>query len=203
MTERTGGGTCHNDKPSHLKGSRGGGCVVWLFLAFSFCCWGKNSRGRGRGTIFFTFRFAFSFAWSLTLPFLAFAFTFAFTFAFGNVRVNRIVVSNIPVFIWVSRDPRGTRRGTKRSGARGTDRGNPWLLLPRGMAAWYEFWEKGVCVPAGGATTRSGVRYRYRNVREGGERSGDRVEGGGGERIRRRDRDTWRVRERRGRVGMW
>ena len=62
MTERTQGGTCHNDKPSHVKGSRGGGCVVWLFLAFSFCCWGKDSRGRGRGTIFFTFRFAFSFA---------------------------------------------------------------------------------------------------------------------------------------------
>ena len=62
MTERTGGGTCHNDKPSHLKGSRGGGCVVWLFLAFSFCCCGKDSGGRGRGTIFFTFRFAFSFA---------------------------------------------------------------------------------------------------------------------------------------------
>ena len=40
-------------------------------------------------------------------------------------------------------------------------------------------------------------------MREGGERSGDRVEGGGGERIRRRDRDTWGVRERRGRVGMW
>ena len=55
------GGTCHNDKPSHLKGSRGGG-VVWLFLAFSFGCWGKDSGGRGRGTIFFTFRFAFSFA---------------------------------------------------------------------------------------------------------------------------------------------
>ena len=60
--KRTQGGTCHNDKPSHLKGSRGGGCVVWLFLAFSFCCWGKDSGGRGRGTIFFTFRFAFSFA---------------------------------------------------------------------------------------------------------------------------------------------
>ena len=47
MTERTGGGTCHNDKPSQLKGSRGGGCVVWSFLAFSFCCWGKNSGGGG------------------------------------------------------------------------------------------------------------------------------------------------------------
>ena len=107
------------------------------------------------------------------------------------------------MFIWVSRDPRGTKRGTKRSSARGTYRGNPWSLLPRGMTAWYEFWEKGICVPAGGATTRSGVRYRYRNMREGGERSGDRVGGGGGGRIRRRDRDTWRVRERRGRFGMW
>ena len=47
MTERAEGGTCHNDKPSHLKGSRGGGCVVWLFLAFSFGCWGKDSPGEG------------------------------------------------------------------------------------------------------------------------------------------------------------
>ena len=59
----------------------------------------------------------------------------------------------------------------------------------------YECWKKGICVPARGATTRSGVRYRYRNMREGGECSGDRVEGRGGGRIRRRDRDTWRVRE--------
>ena len=36
MMERTEGGTCHNDKPGHLKGSRRGGCVVWLFLAFHF-----------------------------------------------------------------------------------------------------------------------------------------------------------------------
>ena len=67
----------------------------------------------------------------------------------------------------------------------------------------YECWKKGICVPARGATTRSGVRYRYRNMREVGECSGDRVEGRGGGRIRRRDRDTWRVRERRGRFGMW
>ena len=112
MMERTEGGTCHNDKPGHLKGSRRGGCVVWLFLAFPFGCWGIDSRRRGRGTIFFTFRFAFSFAWSLTLSFLALAFAFAFTFAFGNVSVGRIVVSNIPVFIWVSSDPwGGGRRG--------------------------------------------------------------------------------------------
>ena len=81
------------------KGSRRGGCVVWLFLAFPFGCWGIDSGRRGGGTIFFTFRFAFSFAWSLTLSFLALAFTFAFTFAFGNVRVGRIVVSNIPVVL--------------------------------------------------------------------------------------------------------
>ena len=35
------------------------------------------------------------------------------------------------------------------------------------------------------------------------EYSGDRVGGGGVGRIRRRDRDTWRVRERRERCGMW
>ena len=40
-------------------------------------------------------------------------------------------------------------------------------------------------------------------MRERGEWSGDRVGGRGGGRIRRRDRDTWRVRERRGRFGMW
>ena len=92
----------------------GGGCVVWLFLAFPFGCWGIDSWRRGRGTIFFTFRFAFSFAWSVTLSFLALAFTFAFTFAFGNVSVGRIVVSNIPVFIWVSSDPWGTKRSSAR-----------------------------------------------------------------------------------------
>ena len=52
-------------------------------------------------------------------------FTFAFTFAFGNVRVGRIVVSNIHVIHregwgrgWVNSDP----WRTKRSGARGTYR---------------------------------------------------------------------------------
>ena len=90
--------------------------MVGLFLAFPFGCWGIYSGRRGGGAIFFTFRFAFSFAWSLTLSFLALAFTFAFTFAFGNVRVGRIVVSNIPVIHregwgrgWVSSDPWGRR----------------------------------------------------------------------------------------------
>ena len=57
--------------------------------------------------------------------------------------------------------------------------------------------------PGGGCDYEEWGQVPVRNVREGGERSGDRVEGGGGERIRRRDRDTWGVRERRGRVGMW
>ena len=168
--------------------------MVWLFLAFPFGCWGIDSRRRGRGTIFFTFRFAFSFAWSLTLSFLALAFTFAFTFAFGNVRVGRIVVSNIPVFIWVSSDP----WGTKRSSARGTYRCNPRLLYPRGMTIGYECWEKGICVPARGATARGGVRDRDLNMWEGGESSGDRVGDRSAGSIRRRDRDTRRVRERGG-----
>ena len=150
------GGTCH----------RRGGCVVGSFLAFPFGCWGIYSGRRGGGTIFFTFRFAFSFAWSFTLSFLA----LAFTFAFGNVRVRRIVVSNIPVIHregwgrgWVSSDP----WGTKRSSARGTSRCDTRLLHPRGMTIRYECWEKGICVPARDATTRGGVRYRYLNVREG------------------------------------
>ena len=54
------------------------------------------------------------------------------------------------MFIWVSRDP----WGTKRSSAGGTYRGNPWSLLPRGMTIWYEFWEKGICVPTRGAAAR-------------------------------------------------
>ena len=180
--------------------------MVWLFLAFPFGCWGIYSRRRGGGTIFFTFRFAFSFAWSLTLSFLALAFTFAFTFAFGNVRVGRIVVSNIPVIHregwgrgWVSSDP----WGTKRSSARGTYRWNTRLLYPRAMTIRYECWEKGICVPARGATMRGGVRYRYLNMREGGECSGDRVEDRSAGSIRRRDRDTRRVRERGGRLGVW
>ena len=197
MMERTEGGTCHNDKPGHLKGSRRGGCVVWLFLAFPFGCWGIDSRRRGRGTIFFTFRFAFSFAWSLTLSFLALAFAFAFTFAFGNVSVGRIVVSNIPVFIWVSSDP----WGTKRSSARGTYRCNPRLLYPRGMTIGYECWEKGICVPTRGATARGGIRDQDLNMWEGGESSGDSVGDRSAGSIRRRDRDTRRVRERGGRLG--
>ena len=71
------------------------------------------------------------------------------------------------------------------------------------MTFGYECWKKGIRVPSRGATTRRGVRYRYLNMRERGECSGDRVGGGGVGRIRRRDRDTWRVRERRGRFGMW
>ena len=124
--------------------------MVGLFLAFPFGCWGIYSGRRGGGTIFFTFRFAFSFAWSFTLSVLALAFTFAFTFAFGNVRVGRIVVSNIPVIHregwgrgWVSSDP----WGTKRSSARGTYRCDTRLLYPRGMTIRYECWEKGICVP--------------------------------------------------------
>ena len=171
--------------------------MVWLFLAFPFGCWGIDSRRRGRGTIFFTFRFAFSFAWSLTLSFLALAFAFAFTFAFGNVSVGRIVVSNIPVFIWVSSDP----WGTKRSSARGTYRCNPRLLYPRGMTIGYECWEKGICVPTRGATARGGIRDQDLNMWEGGESSGDSVGDRSAGSIRRRDRDTRRVRERGGRLG--
>ena len=186
--------------------------MVGLFLAFPFGCWGIYSGRRGGGAFFFAFRFAFSFAWSFTLSFFALAFTFvsrftfAFTFAFGNVRVGRIVVSNIPVIHregwgrgWVSSDP----WGTKRSSARGTYRCNTRLLYPRGMTIRYECWEKGICVPARGATTRGGVRYRYLNMREGGECSGDRVEDRSAGSIRRRDRDTRRVRERGGRLGVW
>ena len=128
---------------------------------------------------------------------LALAFAFAFAFAFGNVSVGRIVVSNIPVFIWVSRDP----WGTKRSSARGTYRGNPWSLLPRGMTIWYEFWEKGICVPTRGAAARGGVRDEDLNMWEGGESSGDNVGDRSARSIRRRDRDTRRVRERGGRLG--
>ena len=91
---------------------------------------------------------------------------------------------------------RGQRLGQRRSledegSAGGTYRCNPSVLYPRGMIFMYECWKKGICVPARSATTRSGVRYRYRNMREVGECSGDRVEGRGGGRIRRRDRDTW------------
>ena len=153
--------------------------MVELFLAFPFGSWGIYSRRRGGGTIFFTFRFAFSFAWSLTLSFLALPLPLPLFFAFGNVRVGRIVVSNIPVIHregwgrgWVSSDP----RGTKRSGARGTYRCSTRLLYPRGMTIRYECWEKGICVPARGATTRGGVRYRHLNMREGGECGGDGVE---------------------------
>ena len=101
------------------------------------------------------------------------------------------------MFIWVSRDP----RGTKRSSARGTYRGNPWSLLPRGMTIWYEFWEKGICVPTRGATARGGVRDEDLNMWEGGESNGDNVEDRSARSIRRRDRDTRRVRERGGRLG--
>ena len=44
------------------------------------------------------------------------------------------------------------------------------------MTIGYECWEKGICVPARGATARGGVRYQYLNMREGGESSGDRGE---------------------------
>ena len=64
------------------------------------------------------------------------------------------------------------------------------------MTVGYECWKKGIRVPSRGATTRSGVRYQYFNMRERGERSGNGVGGGGVGRVRRRDRDTWRVRER-------
>ena len=81
-------------------------------------------------------------------------------------------------------------------GRRGVVPGAPTGVTP-------ECWKKGIRVPSRGATTRRGVRYQYLNIRERGECSGDRVGGGGVGRIRRRDRDTWRVRERRGRFGMW
>ena len=71
------------------------------------------------------------------------------------------------------------------------------------MTFRYERWEKGICVPARGATTRGGVRYRHLNMREGGECSGDRVEDRSAGSIRRRDWDTRRVRERGGRLGVW
>ena len=45
------------------------------------------------------------------------------------------------------------------------------------MTFGYECWKKGIRVPSRGATTRSGVRYRYLNMRERGECSGDRVGG--------------------------
>ena len=105
------------------------------------------------------------------------------------------------MFIWVSRDPGGAKRGTKRSSARGTDRGNPRLLLPRGMNIWNKCGEKGICVPTRGATARGGVRDADLNMWERGECSGDRVEDRSAGSIRRRDRDTRRVRERGGRSG--
>ena len=100
---------------------------------------------------------------------------------------------------WVNSDP----WRTEGSSAGGSYRCNTSLLYPRGITVGYECWKKGIRVPSRGATTRSGVRYRYFNMRERGECSGNRVGGGGVGRIRRRDRDTWRVRERRGRLGMW
>ena len=191
---------------------RGGGCGVELLLAFPFGCWGIYGRRRGGRTFFFAFRFAFSFALSFTLSFFALTFTFvcwftfAFTFAFGNVRVDRIEVSNIAVIhreewvrCWVDSNP----WRTEGSSAGGSYRCNTSLLYPRGMTVGYECWKKGIRVPSRGATTRSGVRYRYFNMRERGECSGNRVGDGGVGRVRRRDRDTWRVRERRGRLGMW
>ena len=64
---------------------------------------------------------------------------------------------------------RGQRLGQRRSledegSAGGTYRCNPSVLYPRGMIFMYECWKKGICVPARSATTRSGVRYRYRNM---------------------------------------
>ena len=57
------------------------------------------------------------------------------------------------------------------------------------MTVGYECWKKGIRVPSRGATTRSGVRYQYFNMRERGECSGNGVGGGGVGRVRRRDRD--------------
>ena len=71
------------------------------------------------------------------------------------------------------------------------------------MTFGYECCKKGIRVPSRSATTRRGVWYHDLNIRERGECSGDRVGGGGVGRMRRRDRGTWRVRERRGRFGMW
>ena len=64
------------------------------------------------------------------------------------------------------------------------------------MTIGYEFWEKGICVPTRGATARGGVRDEDLNMWEGGESSGDNVGDRSAGSIRRRDRDTRRVRER-------
>ena len=105
------------------------------------------------------------------------------------------------MFIWVSRDPGGTKRGTKRSSARGTNRGNPRLLLPRGMTIGNKCWEKGICVPTRGATARGGVRDADLNMWEGGESGGDHVGDRSAGCSRRGDRGARRVRERGGRSG--
>ena len=45
MTERTEGGTCHNDKPSHLKGSRGEDVWYGYFLPFPLAAGAKIAGG--------------------------------------------------------------------------------------------------------------------------------------------------------------
>ena len=59
----------------------------------------------------------------------------------------------------------------------------------------------GICVQTRGATARGGVRDQDLNMWEGGESSGDNVGDRSAGSIRRRDRDTRRVRERGGRLG--
>ena len=75
---------------------------------------------------------------------------------------------------------------------------------PRGMTFGYECCKKGIRIPSRGATTRRGVWYYDLNIRERGKGSGDRVGSGRVGRMRRRDRDSWRVREWRRWFGsMW